>query len=182
MPVKPVKAYSNKSFKQDNYAPYGNVSAKNGYENNSYRDERGKSNYEALSPIKKSTHSNYNLPSLFENNNYSFASNFKKSQQTMGHSNQEIPPAQRKMQAAGNNVMRYNSNESFWDENRWIESYPSQITHMNSFSLNNSFETPKKSKCYLKFWIEYLFSCNQPLLNLFALFNWVYCMYRRICS
>lgn len=147
MPVKPVKAYPDRSFKQDDYAPYGNNSAKKEYGSNSYRDEKGKSNYEALSPIKKPSKSSYNFPSLSDNN-YSFASNFKKSQQAMGHSNRDIPAIHRRMQEAGNNVMRYSSTESFRNENRGIESSPPQIAHQNSFSLNNSFQTPEKSKCY----------------------------------
>jgi len=77
MPVKPVKAYPNKSFKQEGYVPYGELPSQRGYEENSYSDRKVKSNYEALSPMKRTNKLGYKFPSHSETKNYSFASNFK---------------------------------------------------------------------------------------------------------
>lgn len=75
----------------------------------------------------------------------------------MGEHNQIAPSIQRRMQAAGNNVMRYSSQENFRAENgnvnRRIQNSAPKLGHHNSFNFRNSFHTPERSKfCNIK-WV-----------------------------
>ena len=79
MPVKPVKAFSVKRHAKESvndYAPYVDLSNKNQIKS-AFKEQKSKSNYEILSPLKRSSHGNHKFNSLSEDKRYSFASNFK---------------------------------------------------------------------------------------------------------
>lgn len=90
--------------------------------------------------------SNYKLPSLSQDNRYSFASNFKKNHKTIDNSYNEAPSLERRMQAAGNNVMRYSSSSNFGLKDEVINRTSSLQPAKDSLGFNNSFQTPEKSK------------------------------------
>ncbi|CAI2362012.1 unnamed protein product [Moneuplotes crassus] len=143
-PVKPLKAYPNDSYKNEDSAPYGDLSKSRDYGNLGSRGNRSKSNYEALSATKSMNNSSYTMPSLSQENKYSFASNFKKNHKAIDDCYNEAPSLQRRMQAAGNNVMRYSSSSNFGINDNMISRTSSLQPAKDSLGFQNNFQTPQK--------------------------------------
>lgn len=99
--------------------PYSDDTSLNANKN-SYQKPSSKSNLEALSPLKRSFAMKTKFSNQDGNQGYSFASNFKKSQQALESNYNDMPAVMKRMQNAGESVMRYSASDSFSDVSQRI--------------------------------------------------------------
>lgn len=163
IPIKP--SYDNPDKSYSSYVD----SSSAGKQSNGYTiNPATKSNLEALSPMKRSNlmATKFSTP---DENRYSFASNFKKSQQNTDHNysksdkNQnfiskceynDMPALQKRMSEVGQKIMRYSPSDNFGESNdRYVNSVPPQTkpTYNSSLLFRNSFQTPTKSSSVSKY-------------------------------
>lgn len=109
MPVKVLCAYPQKASQQAEASPAADLGQRKQASQPVHRQSRSRSNYEALICTKSLNSSNYQQLSLSQENRHSFASNFKRNQKNSGGSRKETPTHQRRIQAAGANVLRHSS-------------------------------------------------------------------------
>jgi hypothetical protein len=114
VPIKPSHDHASRSFSKNDYMPYSD-DTNNKAQNSSYQKTSPKSNFEALSPLKRSFAMKTKFANQDGGQNHSFASNFKKSQQALEGNYNDMPAVMKRMQNAGESVMRYSASDTFSD-------------------------------------------------------------------
>ncbi len=147
-----MKAYPSDSYQNAEGSPYRDLTKLKQKMKSGPRESKSKSNFEALSPSKHKN-SNHKYPTLGEENRYSFASNFRKAHKTIDNDRVKIPTVERRMQAAGNNAMRYSSAKDFGLDDDLVQRSHSLQPAKDSMGFKKSFQTPQKSRnnSYFKF-------------------------------
>lgn len=148
MPIKPSHENPNYSYNQEEYMPYTDSSKKKSGNQDGYQRSVSKSNYEALSPMKRSVA----LPNKFsapsDNTTYSFASNFRRAQQALEDNYNDKPQSSKRgMSEIGNKIMRYQKSENFTsiDQRANSNNYSvprSQPLYQSSFAFRSSVQLP----------------------------------------
>lgn len=130
MPIKPSYEGLNQSYNNDAYVPYQDIAKPRERNSSASYPVYSKSNYEALSPEKRSQIMTSKFSSPSANGEYNLS-------QRNALSN------------VGNNIMRYKNNESIPNVNQKVStshslSPPSHSHYQSSFAFRNSFQLPAK--------------------------------------
>ena len=146
VPIKPSHDHASRSFSKGDYMPYSDDSNCNA-QNSSYNKPSSKSNFEALSPLKRSFAMKTKFPGQDGNQGYSFASNFKKSQQALESNYNDMPAVMKRMQNAGESVMRYSASDTFSDVSQRLSKSisPTKPMYQSASQFRGSLQNPNRA-------------------------------------